>query len=70
MNGVPLRPRRSRRSFPRNLTPGQKDGIIFLADIYRGNGLRGYPRGSIKQLRIGSLPFRYPGNGDTYAAST
>ena len=69
MNGVPLRPREKPPVIPSNLTAGQKDGVILLADIYRGEGLRGYPRGSIKQLRIGSYEYRFAGNGDTYAAS-
>jgi formylglycine-generating enzyme required for sulfatase activity len=69
LNGVPLRPRPKPPIVPSLLTPGQQDGIILLADIYRGKGLRGYPRGSIKQLRIGSYEYRFAGNGDTYAAS-
>ncbi len=69
VSGVPLRPREKPPVIPSQLNPRQKDATIYLADIYRGNGLRGYPRGSIKQLRIGSYEYRFAGNGDTYAAS-
>ena len=35
----------------------------------RRGGLRGYPRGSVKALRLGSHEYRFGGNGDTYAAT-
>ena len=54
---------------PSHIDPAQHDGVIYLADIYQGDGLRGYPRGSIKALRVGTHHFRYPGNGDTRASS-
>jgi formylglycine-generating enzyme required for sulfatase activity len=69
MTPIPLRPRPMPPVVPSNIDPGQPDGLIYLADIYQGNGLRGYPRGSIKALRIGTHHFRYPGNGDTKASS-
>ena len=68
-NGVPIRPREKPPVIPSQVNPNQTDGIVYLADIYKGDGLRGYPRGSIKQLRIGSYEYRFAGNGDTYAAS-
>ena len=39
--GHPVAPRSARR----------RTASIYLADIYQGDGLRGYPRGSIKALR-------------------
>jgi len=47
----------------------RKDAVVYLPDIYQGPGLKDFPRGSIKQLRVGSHHFRYAGNGDTRASS-
>ena len=69
MTPVPLMPRPQPPVVASNLNPQQADGVIFLTDIYKGEGLRGYPRGSIKALRVGTHHYRYPGNGDTYASS-
>jgi formylglycine-generating enzyme required for sulfatase activity len=69
MNPVPLRSRPVPPVIASQLNPTQQDATIYLADIYQGNGLRGFPRGSIKALRVGSHEFRFAGNGDTYASS-
>ena len=69
MSPIPLRPRPMPPVIPSHLDPKRTDGLIYLADVYQGDGLRGYPRGSIKTLRIGSHHYRYAGNGDTYASS-
>jgi len=69
MTPIPLRSRPKPPVVPSQLDPRRKDGVIYLADVYYGNGLRGYPRGSIKALRVGSYQYRYPGNGDTRASS-
>ena len=41
-----------------------KDAVVYLPDIYQGPGLKGFPRGSIQRLRVGSHHFRYAGNGE------
>jgi formylglycine-generating enzyme required for sulfatase activity len=69
MTPIPLRPRPMPPVIPSNVNPKQIDGVIYLADIYQGDGLRGYPRGSIKALRVGTHHYRYAGNGDTRASS-
>ena len=69
MTPVPLRTRPVPPAIPSALNPAQPDGVIYLADIYRGEGLRGYPRGSIKALRLGTHHYRYFGNGATYSCS-
>jgi len=38
----------------------QKDGVVYLHDVYAGPGLRGVPRGTIKSLRVLSYHFGYP----------
>ncbi|MEI7732354.1 MAG: SUMF1/EgtB/PvdO family nonheme iron enzyme [Verrucomicrobiota bacterium] len=69
MTPIPLQSRPLPPVIPSTLTTDQPDGVIYLSDIYQGNGLRGYPRGSIKALRVGTHHYRYPGNGDTRASS-
>ena len=66
---VPLRPRPMPPEVASHIDLAKKDAAVYLADVYRGDGLRGYPRGSIKALRIGTHHYRYPGNGDTRASS-
>ncbi|MCC6585538.1 MAG: SUMF1/EgtB/PvdO family nonheme iron enzyme [Bryobacterales bacterium] len=41
----------------------RKDATVVLQDIYAGPGLKGVPRGSIKQLRVLSYHFAYQGMG-------
>ncbi|HID22057.1 MAG TPA: hypothetical protein EYP14_06605, partial [Planctomycetaceae bacterium] len=37
------------------------DAVIYLHDIYRGPGLAGVPRGTVKRLRIVAYHFGFPG---------
>ena len=64
-----LRPRKRPPVVPTQFTPGRKDALVYMVDVYKGGGLKGYPRGSIKALRLGSHHYRFGGNGDTRAAS-
>ena len=41
----------------------KKTGTLLLQDIYRGPGLAGVPRGTIKSLRLVSYHFAYQGMG-------
>ncbi|UCD49201.1 MAG: PD40 domain-containing protein [Phycisphaerales bacterium] len=41
----------------------QDEGVYYLQDIYRGPGLVGIPRGTIKRLRVVALEFRAAGFG-------
>jgi formylglycine-generating enzyme required for sulfatase activity len=69
MTPIPIQSRPMPPVLPSNMEVNEPRGTIYLADIYQGDGLRGYPRGSIKALRLGSHQFRYAGNGDTLASS-
>ncbi len=69
MTPIPLRPRPKPPVIPSRVDPTRKDATIYLADVYAGPGLKGFPRGSIERLRIGSHQYRYAGNGDTRASS-
>jgi formylglycine-generating enzyme required for sulfatase activity len=56
---VPLEPRPRPPVIPDKVRPGKKDAIIYLSDIYEGDGLKGIPRGTVKRLRIFSYHFSY-----------
>jgi formylglycine-generating enzyme required for sulfatase activity len=66
---VPLLARKKPAVVPSRIDLTKKTGTAMITDIYVGPGLKGFPPGSIKQLRIGTYHYRYPGNGDTYATA-
>ena len=66
---TPLRPRPRPPVLKERIDLSKKDALVYMADVYAGDGLRGYPRGSIKALRVSSVHYRFAGNGDTRAAS-
>ena len=42
---------------PSQVKPEEKNGTIFIQDIYAGGGLKDIPRGTVKKLRIGTYDF-------------
>jgi formylglycine-generating enzyme required for sulfatase activity len=48
---------------PSKVDLDRRDGLVYLADIYAGDGLQGIPRGAVKQLRLISYHYLYPGMG-------
>ena len=66
---TPLRPRERPPVIPPRVDPSRKDAVVYLVDVYKGGGLRGFPPGSVKALRVGSHHYRYGDNGDTRASS-
>ncbi len=49
---------------PRQGRPGAaSDAVVYLPDIYVGDGLKGVPRGTVKQLRLFTYHFAYQGMG-------
>ncbi len=48
---------------PSKIRPGEKEATVYMADIYKGEGLKGIPRGTVKQLRIVSYHYLYPNMG-------
>ncbi|MCY3019147.1 MAG: SUMF1/EgtB/PvdO family nonheme iron enzyme [Planctomycetota bacterium] len=66
---IPLRPRPTPAAIPPRVDPKRKDALVYMANVYQGGGLRGYPQGSVKALRLGSHEYRFGDNGDTYAAT-
>ncbi|MBT7302921.1 MAG: hypothetical protein HN849_25540, partial [Victivallales bacterium] len=61
---VPLRPRPRPHLRPSLVDYRKTDGTYYLQDIYRGPGLKGIPRGTIKHLRVIALEFRAAGVGN------
>ncbi|MBE3069178.1 MAG: SUMF1/EgtB/PvdO family nonheme iron enzyme, partial [Planctomycetes bacterium] len=54
---------------PPRVNLNRKDALVYMVNVYRGGGLKGYPPGSVKALRLGAHVYRFGGNGDTYAAT-
>ncbi len=58
---IPLRKRPRPPVLPDRIDPGRDDAVVYLHDIYRGPGLAGVPRGTVKRLRVVAYNFGYPG---------
>lgn len=69
MGAKPLKARPLPRVIPDRVDPAATNATIYLVDVYRGDGLKGFPRGSIKKLRLGTYVYRHFGNGFTYASA-
>ncbi|MDR2170919.1 MAG: SUMF1/EgtB/PvdO family nonheme iron enzyme [Planctomycetaceae bacterium] len=61
---TPLIKRVRPRVIPDLTSPNEKEGTIFITDVYHGRGLPGVPRGKAKALRIFSYHFAYWGTGN------
>ncbi|MCP4858177.1 MAG: SUMF1/EgtB/PvdO family nonheme iron enzyme [Fuerstiella sp.] len=48
---------------PDSVDLARDDSVVFLADVYRGPGLAGIPRGAVKTLRLFTYSYDYPGMG-------
>ncbi|MCX5684883.1 MAG: formylglycine-generating enzyme family protein, partial [Planctomycetota bacterium] len=66
---IALRPRPTPPVVPTRVDPARKDALVYMVDVYKGGGIKGFPQGSVKALRIGAHEYRFGGNGDTYAAT-
>jgi hypothetical protein len=62
---IPLRPRPRPHVRPSVVDYTKSTGTIYLQDIYRGPGLAGVPRGTIKNLRVVALRYRAAGAGSS-----
>ncbi len=60
---VPMRATPRPPAIPDRIRPGEKEGTVYLADIYLGPGLAGVPRGTVKSLRVFEYHFSYRGMG-------
>ncbi len=46
-------------SIPDRVDLTSKEGTVFIQDIYEGEGLRGVPRGTVKELRLHTYEYAY-----------
>ena len=60
---VPLRRTPRPPVVPSRVDLKRTDAVIHVVDIYSGEGLKGVPRGTIKQLRLFTYNFAYYGMG-------
>jgi len=60
---VPLRKMPRPPVIPNRIDLKRTDAVIHAVDIYTGDGLKGVPRGTIKQLRLFTYNFAYYGMG-------
>jgi formylglycine-generating enzyme required for sulfatase activity len=48
-------------AIPDRIQPERDDATVYLHDVYKGPGLAGVPRGSVKRLRVVGYHYGYPG---------
>jgi len=60
---TPLMQRPAPAIIPSRVDPAQQDALVYLEDIYQGDGLEGVPRGTVKRLRLITYHFAYRGMG-------
>jgi len=58
---VPLRKTRRPPVIPEKVDTRRKDAIVALSDVYRGGGLKGVARGTVKRLRLFAFDYGYHG---------
>jgi formylglycine-generating enzyme required for sulfatase activity len=63
IEAVPARKRPTPHVLPDRIDPDSKTATVYIQDIYHGPGLKGIPKGEVKQLRIGSYYFSPYGQG-------
>jgi len=56
---VPLRKTQRPRIVPDRIDTRRNDAVVHLTDVYRGGGLAGVPRGTVKQLRLFAFDYGY-----------
>jgi len=60
---LPLRATPRPPVIPPRVNLQRKDAVVYLSDVYAGNGLQGVPRGTVRSLRLLSYHFAYHGVG-------
>lgn len=60
---IPLRPRFAPPTIPDRIDLTKDTATVHLVDVYEGPGLKGVPKGSVKQLRVYAYHFGYEGIG-------
>ncbi|HPO16924.1 MAG TPA: SUMF1/EgtB/PvdO family nonheme iron enzyme [Candidatus Hydrogenedentes bacterium] len=60
---IPVRATPMPPLIPDKIKPGEKEAVVYLTDVYAGQGLAGLPRGSVKSLRLISYVYAYRKTG-------
>jgi hypothetical protein len=60
---IPLKPRPTPPVIPDQVDLSRTDALVYLQDVYAGQGLAGVPRGTVKKLRLFTYHFSYRGTG-------
>jgi formylglycine-generating enzyme required for sulfatase activity len=60
---VPLAKRPTPPAIPDRVDLARKDAIVYMANVYRGDGLKGVPKGTVKALRVFTNHYGYRGMG-------
>jgi hypothetical protein len=60
---IPLRATSPPQLIPNKVDLAKKEATVYLPDIYVGDGLKGIPRGTVKQLRLFTYHFAYQDMG-------
>ena len=60
---LPLRPTPCPPVIPPKVNLNRDDAVVYLSDVYAGDGLKGVPRGTVKELRLISYHYLFPGMG-------
>ncbi|MGM0487041.1 MAG: SUMF1/EgtB/PvdO family nonheme iron enzyme [Planctomycetota bacterium] len=58
---IPVARRPAPPRIPSRVDASRDDAVAVIHDVYKGEGLKGVPRGTIKRLRIVGYHFGYPG---------
>lgn len=56
---IPFRARPTPPVIPEKVNLKRKDAVVYLPDIYEGDGLKGIPRGTVKELRLFTYHYAY-----------
>ena len=62
---VPLQPRQFTPQRLSQVDWSKRTGTFYVQDVYRGESMRGIPRGMVKTLRVVELKYRHVGIGET-----
>ena len=60
---IPLRKTGTPPAIPEKVDLTRTDAVVYLPDIYVGDGLKGIPRGTVKSMRVFTYHFAYQGMG-------
>ncbi len=60
---IPLRKTPTPPVVPDRVDLTRKDAVVYLFDVYAGDGLKGVPRGTVRKLRLFTYHYLYPRMG-------